>query len=440
MNQNLIYYYFTTLLLALLMIAMSIHVLSYSGFNKKQKTWFVVTFAAITFCALAELAIHWTQYHNPSAIVPLTILTVLQFATAPCFAMLFAGALGLKHQLKAALICFGICITIGIVCAPNGWVFYFDSNFEYQRGTYFYIYIITYIASLIYMIGALVLVGRRFRVRDIGTIIMVLVVLAGGIIPMTIKNLQIHLAYTSVGIAAALCYVYYNDLVQQDTRAELMDKQHKINEMQVHIISGLANLIESRDIDTGMHVARTSAYAKVLAICARDDDVYTDVLTDHYIDLLFTLAPMHDVGKILVSDTILRKPGKLTPEEFEEIKKHAELGGMVVRQILAEITDEEYVSFACDIATYHHEKWNGFGYPKGLKGEEIPLNARIMAFADVFDALVSKRCYKEPIPVEEAFKIIEKDAGTHFDPKLAKVFLNHKDVFIEINATIVEKD
>lgn len=435
------YYTFITVLLVLLMIALSIHVLTYSGFNRRQKRWFIATFSAISFCALAEFALHFNGDNttiDPRFNGVLTVLTVLQFAIAPCFAMLFSGALGLKYQIRIVFIWFAICLTIGIICAPFGWVFYMDETGHYHRGPYFIVYITTYIASLVYMISALFIVGKKFRHRDIGTIIMVLFVLAAGIIPMSLK--AIHIAYAAVGIAAALCYVFYNDLVQQDTKSELVANQEKMKTIQTHIVSGLANLIESRDTETGLHVARTSAYAKALAECARDDDVYTEQIDDRFIELLFTLAPMHDVGKILVSDEILRKPGKLTPEEFEQIKKHAEYGGDVVRQILSDISDEEYVKFASNIATYHHEKWNGSGYPKGLKGEEIPLEARIMAFADVFDALVSKRCYKEPYPVEEAFKIIEKDTGTHFDPKLSKVFLNHRDVFIDINSTIVEKD
>ena len=431
------YYAAITLLTVLLMIALGIHVLTYKGFNKKQKRWFIATFSAISFCALAEFCLH-NGYSDPRFNVVLTILTILQFSIAPCFAMLFAGALGLKHQLKIVFPWFGLCLIIGIICAPNGWVFYFDSAGDYHRGVAFMLYISTYIASLVYMIVVLFLVGKKFRARDIGTIIMVLIVLVAGMVPMSLR--QLHVAYAAVGISAALCYVYYNDLVQQDTRTNLIESQERITKIQTHLVSGLANLIESRDTETGLHVARTSAYAKALAIAAREEGLYTSEIDDHFIDLLFTLAPMHDVGKILISDKILRKPGKLTPEEFEEIKKHAEFGGAVVKQILAGITDEEYVLFAADIATYHHEKWNGTGYPSGLKEELIPLCARIMAFADVFDALVSKRCYKEPMPVEQAFEIIKNDAGTHFDPYLAQVFLKHKDVFSEINSTIVEKE
>ena len=140
---------------------------------------------------------------------------------------------------------------------------------------------------------------------------------------------------------------------------------------------------------------------------------------------------MHDIGKIIVSDSILKKPGKLTIDEFDLMKKHAEVGGTVVKEVLNGITDEEYLDFASDIATYHHEWWNGTGYPKGLKEEEIPLNARIMALADVFDALISVRCYKDSIPIEDAFKIIESEKGTHFDPLLVDVMLKHKEEFTD---------
>ena len=285
-----------------------------------------------------------------------------------------------------------------------------------------------YIISLLYLAVSLIIVGHRFNNRDTVTIVMVVVVLLGGIIPMTIY--KINITYVAVGISACLCYIYYNDLIQQDTKHELVSNQKKISEMQTNIISGLSNLIENRDTETGEHVARTSMYVKLIAENAANDGVYADVIDEHFIDLLYSLAPLHDVGKILVSDKILKKPGKLTPEEFDEMKKHASEGGKVVRQILEGITDEEYNRFASDIATYHHEKWNGTGYPCHLSGEDIPLSARIMAIADVFDALISERCYKKAMSPEEAFRIIEEGSGSHFDPQLVSVFLHHKDQFI----------
>lgn len=132
---------------------------------------------------------------------------------------------------------------------------------------------------------------------------------------------------------------------------------------------------------------------------------------------------MHDLGKIAVDDSVLRKPGKFTPEEFEEMKKHSEKGAEIVTQILDGVNDEKFISIARNVAHYHHEKWNGQGYPKQLSGIEIPLEARIMALADVFDALVSKRCYKEKMDYDNAFRIIEESLGSHFDPELGKMFL-----------------
>lgn len=428
-----LYYTFCTVLLVVLMMAMSIHVIFYTGFDKKQKRWFIATFSAISFCALAEYALH-CGYYDPIFKIPLTILTVLQFSLAPTFAMLFAGALGLKHQLKIAIITFGICFIAGVICLPFEGIFYFDDIKGYQRGSAFLIYEISYFLSLAYIIGTLFIASKKFRNRDVGTIIMVLVILAAGIIPMTIY--QLHIAYIAVGMSSCICYVFYNDLVQQDTKFALLHEQEKLNTFQVQVISRLANLIESRDTETGEHVARTSAYVKTLAEDAYSSGVYKDEINPHFIDLLYTLAPMHDVGKILVPDKILRKPGKLTPEEYEEIKKHASDGGQVVSQILSGIANDEYIKFATDIATCHHERWDGHGYPHGLKENDIPLSARIMAIADVFDALVSKRCYKEAMPVEEAFKTIKEESGTHFDPLLVDIFLANKEKYISINNSI----
>ena len=426
------YYSAATLLLTVLMVTMIIHVLNYSEFNKSQKSWFVVTFSTITFCALAEFAIH-CGYYDPAFKIPLTILTVLQFSAAPSFAMLFAGALGLKRQ-RLIVNCYGIfCLAINTVCAPFGWIFVFDAA-GYHRGDYFLIYEITYFASLFYIIVALIIVGRKFHHRDLATIFMVLVVLAAGIIPMTIDSL--HVAYVSVGMAACICYVFYNDLVQQDTKAELVANQEKVSQMQTQIIGRLANLIESRDAETGGHVARTSAYCKTLAEDAKNAGVYSEAIDDRFIADIYALAPIHDVGKILVSDKILRKPGRLTPEEFEEMKQHASLGGEVAQKVLNGIADDSQLKFAYDIATYHHERWEGGGYPTGIKGEQIPLSARIMAIADVFDALISKRCYKEAMSADEAIKLIKSESGTHFDPKLVEVFLNNKEKYIQINTDL----
>jgi len=419
-------YICSTILLELLMLSMAIHVLRYPGFDKTQKTWFELTFFSIMLCSLAELTVH-SGYYAPAYAGVLTVLTVIQFSLSPMLAVLFSGALGLHAQAKKASWLLLPNVLIEAVCMPFGWIFYFDST-GYHRGRYFMIYEVVYAVGMLYLIVSLILVGRRFRHRDFATVLMVVVVLLGGIVPMTLFKLNV--AYIAIGLIACLCYIYYNDLTQQDTMDALISHQKRIAGMQTHIISGLANLIEDRDTETGEHVARTSEYVKRLAEHAVADGVYADQIDSQFIDRLYALAPLHDVGKIVVPDHILSKPAKLTAEEFEEMKRHATVGGGVVRQILGGIADEDYLAFAADIATYHHEWWNGKGYPKGLSTTEIPLSARFMALADVFDALVSKRCYKEAYPSETAFRIIEEESGTHFDPKLTEVFLAHREEFV----------
>ena len=420
------FYMGMTILAELFMLAMAIHVMRYSGISKSQKIWFLMTFLVIMLCAGAEYAVHCGVY-NPKYAPVLTIITVLQFSIAPMLGILFSGALGMHNQWKAAAIFLCTNLVVEIVAACFGWVFYFNET-GYYRGEYFVLYTAFYSVSLIYLLVNLVRVGRRFSYRDTGTIIMIFVLLAAGILPMTIY--KINITYMAIAMAASVSYIYYNDLTQQDIQTELVADQERVSQIQEHIISGLANLIENRDLDTGEHVARTSDYVKALSEYARADGIYADQLDDHFISMMHRFAPLHDVGKIVVPDYILKKPGRLTAEEFEDMKRHVSEGGRVVREVLDGVTDEEDLSFASDVATCHHEKWNGKGYPNGLSGEDIPLSARIMAIADVYDALTSKRCYKEAMPPEKALEIIREDAGTHFDPLLAQVFIDHGNDFM----------
>ena len=244
----------------------------------------------------------------------------------------------------------------------------------------------------------------------------------------------------AVVICSLLCFKITSNLNSYKNQLEIdiENKNKALNEhnekmlrLQNTTIIGMATLIESRDGDTGEHVKRTSVYVAMLAQAARQAGYESETLTDSYIELLIKAAPLHDIGKITVSDTILLKPGKLTEEEFEKMKLHACEGGRIVREVIGGIGDEEYISIASDVAAYHHEKWNGSGYNKGLSGKDIPLCARIMAIADVFDALISKRCYKEKLPIDEAFVIIKDSGGTHFDPILT-------DIFLEIRPQIEE--
>lgn len=201
---------------------------------------------------------------------------------------------------------------------------------------------------------------------------------------------------------------------------QVENKTQRIRDIQEKTILGMAQMVESRDLSTGGHIKRTSDVVKIFSKKIMESDYK---ISSRFLGLVARSAPMHDLGKIGVDDAILRKQGLFTDEEYEEMKKHAAIGGKMVTDILTDVEEESVVRIARNVANYHHEKYDGSGYPEGLVGAKIPVEARIMALADVFDALVSKRCYKEAYSFDQAFEIIEKEAGTHFDYTLAMIFL-----------------
>ena len=205
---------------------------------------------------------------------------------------------------------------------------------------------------------------------------------------------------------------------------ELSDQVEKktahIREMHNRLILGMATMVESRDNSTGGHIRRTSEGVKIL-LGEMTQEEFPE-LTDSFREKLIKAAPMHDLGKIAVDDVILRKPGRFTPEEFEKMKEHAAAGSRIVHEILKDTDDEEFHVIAESVAQFHHERWDGSGYPDGLKGEEIPLEARIMAVADVYDALVSKRVYKESMSFEKADQIMMEGMGSQFAPEMKDVY------------------
>jgi len=169
-----------------------------------------------------------------------------------------------------------------------------------------------------------------------------------------------------------------------------------------------------------------------LALNLQDKDEYRDLLTDEYIELLYKSAPLHDIGKVGVKDSILLKPGRLTEEEFEEMKKHTIYGGESLMVGIKELGEDSFLTLAKEIALTHHEKWDGTGYPRGLSKAEIPISGRLMALSDVYDALISKRVYKSAFTHDEAKKIILEGRGTHFDPDIVDAFIIREAEFIKI--------
>ena len=215
-------------------------------------------------------------------------------------------------------------------------------------------------------------------------------------------------------------YIRLIDQYNAELEEEVAAKTARITDIQNKLVLGMATMVEGRDNSTGGHIKRTSAVVRILVEEMRKDEKLN--LSPKFCEDLIKAAPMHDLGKIAVDDVILRKPGRYIPEEYEKMKTHAQKGAGIVREILKDTDDEEFSQLAENVAHFHHERWDGKGYPLGLSGEDIPYEARIMAIADVYDALVSKRVYKEKLSFEEADRIIKEHMGTQFDPGLYKYY------------------
>jgi putative two-component system response regulator len=228
-----------------------------------------------------------------------------------------------------------------------------------------------------------------------------------------------------------------NDLLE----AEVAKRMAENDLTQQVSIRALAHLAEIRDPETGNHLRRTQNYVHCLASGLKQRPKYTALMTDRYIDLLARSAPLHDIGKVGIPDYILLKPGKLTEEEFTIMKTHAKLGSDAIQKAEDEMSMPlPFLLIAKEIAHWHHEKWDGSGYPDALAGQDIPLSARIMALADVYDALTSARPYKVAMTSEAARDIIVAGKGKHFDPTLVEVFLENLDEFVAIGNRFADVD
>lgn len=224
--------------------------------------------------------------------------------------------------------------------------------------------------------------------------------------------------------------------------SEVQKRTVEINAIQDVTIHAMASLAETRDSDTGNHIRRTQQYVKVLAEKVRLNPRFSHFLDDDkIIEMLFKSAPLHDIGKVGIPDKILLKPGKFEPTEFEIMKTHTTLGRNAIQQAEKELGLEvPFLKYAKEIAYYHQEKWDGSGYPMGLAGDDIPISARLMAVADVYDALISRRVYKTGMPHEKAVQIISEGKGTHFDPDMVDAFIELQNEFKAIAARFVDSD
>ncbi|TXT36246.1 MAG: putative two-component system response regulator [Comamonadaceae bacterium] len=223
--------------------------------------------------------------------------------------------------------------------------------------------------------------------------------------------------------------------------SKVTQRTQELAAIQDVTILAMASLAETRDSDTGNHIRRTQHYVRVMALKLQNHPRFGYFLDDKTIDLLYKSAPLHDIGKVGIPDRILLKPGRFTPEEFEIMKTHTTLGRAAIEAAEKQLGMEvDFLKHAKDIACYHQEKWDGSGYPEGLQGDAIPISARLMAVADVYDALISRRVYKEGMPHEKARDIILAGRGSHFDPDMVDTFMSLQDEFRAIAARYMDSD
>lgn len=226
--------------------------------------------------------------------------------------------------------------------------------------------------------------------------------------PVLLKHLEMHLNLNAV----------------------IKTRTRQVIKLRDELIAAIADMVESRDEVTGGHIGRTQNFLEILInVFIESDSAYSDIIRGWDLELVIPSAQLHDIGKLNIPDAILHKPGKLDDNEFNIIKRHSIEGEKLIDKIAGRLGDDDFLLYAKRFAGSHHEKWNGKGYPRGLAGEDIPLEGRLMAVADVYDALVSARPYKKPFNHEQAVDIIVKDAGTHFDPKIVEVFEKVADEF-----------
>jgi putative two-component system response regulator len=236
----------------------------------------------------------------------------------------------------------------------------------------------------------------------------------------------------------------YSDFLTDKTaclESEVARRTREVSAIQDVTIQAMASLAETRDSDTGNHIRRTQFYVKALTNKLKKHLLYSVYLTDSMIEMIFKSAPLHDIGKVGIPDRILLKPGRFEPAEFEIMKTHTTLGHDAIQAAENSLgLQVDFLSIAKEIAYGHQEKWDGFGYPEGLKGETIPASARLTAVAEVYDALISRRVYKESMSHDKAISIIEEGKGTHFDPDMVDAFLAIQDEIKSIAARYADSD
>ena len=307
------------------------------------------------------------------------------------------------------LMVYGVLFALLILFCVKGqkWRIWFNENMKHRslrRSEKYLLWLVGILMMFFSNSGVMQIVGGRGNLQA----------------PDSSYGYEIILFIGVSSVAAFIMTITIIVLIMQGNKRSFYHEQ--VSNMQSGMISFMAEVVENRDDNTGGHIRRTAEYVESIANRLKRNGAYSNILSDTYMRDMVVAAPLHDIGKIHIPDAVLNKPGKLTDEEFEIMKTHTTAGKELLIHAKEDLGESGYLNMAVEMAAYHHEWWNGKGYPYGIGGEDIPLCARIMAVADVFDALTSKRCYKDAMPLEKAYAIIREESGTHFDPAVVEAF------------------
>lgn len=329
-----------------------------------------------------------------------------------------------KSTIKKILLCSPFVINVLAI-----FIFIKDLNYVIGKTTNYSMglsVIACYLNALVYLLFLFFVVTLYRKKIEKNRYAGVIMSIAVSLTVMILQSIFPEILITSI-VPAAFILGFY--LLMEDPSYRRLEKHN------YEMISGFSTLVENKDDSTGGHILRTKQYVEIILNQLQNEKKYRNIISRDFVKNMLNAAPMHDIGKISTPDVILQKPGKLTPEEYEIMKQHAPRGGEIIMETFSRLDNPEFLKTAYYVARYHHEKWNGNGYPEGLDGEKIPLCARIMAIADVFDAVSAKRCYRDAMPIDQCFQIIEKGRGTDFDPDLVDVFLDAKEEIIKVYNT-----
>ncbi len=384
--------------------------------NRLYEALLIIGVVSLALDALTAYTVNDLERVHPMLNATLHCLFLLSLDT-----LIFTLALYLLHvtnalpQTRGRRLLLGLpyVINVGVVVAGIGSLRYHQGEVSnYSMGLSAYT---CFVMAGVYLICTLFIAIRRWRYLPKNRRVGIFTCLGMTLLVTGYQMLVPEALISCIATTMLLLGAYMN---QEDPAMQELAYYHD------EMVMGFATLVENRDSSTGGHIRRTTRYVKLLADALRATGRYRNMLTRDYMHDLLTAAPMHDIGKIAIPDAVLQKPGRLTPEEYELMKTHSARGGQIIRETFGQLNDEAFLDTAYKIARYHHERWDGAGYPDGLKGEEIPLCARIMAIADVFDAVSEDRCYRPALPLDECFRCIAEGSGTAFDPVLAHLFLD----------------